>query len=30
LAKGAKNKKEGFYKYIKQKRKIQEGIPCLK
>jgi len=29
LARGAKNNKKGFYRYINQKNKIQEGIASL-
>ena len=29
LARGAKNNKKGFYRYINQKNKMQEGIPSL-
>ena len=29
LARDAKNNKKGFYRYVNQKRKAKESIPCL-
>jgi len=27
LARGAKNKKKGFHRYVSQKRKVEESVP---
>jgi len=29
LARDAKNNKKGFYRYVKQKRKVKESVPPL-
>ena len=29
MARDAKVNKKGFYSYLNQERKVQEGIPCL-
>jgi len=28
LPRGAKNNKKGFYRYVSQKRKVKESVPC--